>query len=115
MEIVFQGLLALFAVIGLFGVFWRLILLCVGQRMKRESLRILVKVQDETDLVALTEDLQKLSHSLIFCRDFRLWLICPKGSKQEELCRFLARRENSVRVLAPEQLNAEFEAFWEEL
>lgn len=115
MEIIFQGLLALFAVIGLFCVFWRLILLFVGRNVKRESLRILVKVQEGTDPVALTEDLQKLSRSLIFCRDLRLWLICPKGSKQEKLCRWLARREDSVRVLAPEQLNAEFEAFWQEL
>ncbi len=115
MEIVFQGLVALFALIGLFGVFWRLILLCVGEKMKRESLRILVKVQDETDPVALMEDLQKLSYSLIFCRDLRLWLVCPKGGKQEKLCRYLAQQNPLVRVLAPEQLKDETKAFWEEL
>ena len=114
METFFQGLTALFAVAGLFAVFWNLILFFWGRKAKG-ALRILVKVDEDTDAAALTEELQRLSRSLIFCGDLRIWLVCPKGSNQEETCRYLARRETAVRVVFPEELSDEVHVFLEEL
>lgn len=114
METFFQELLALFAVGGLFQAFWFLTLLFWGRKAK-EAIRILVKVNDDVDAPALIEALQRLSRSLIFCRDLRIWLVCPKGARAEELCRYLARHEAAVRVLSPEELDDEVKAFSEEL
>lgn len=115
MNYVFQALAALFAIIGLFETLWSLILFFTRRTAKGQPTRILVKTNEDTDPAFLAEDLNLLSDRLSHCNDLRIWLICPKQAPQEQICRFVAERDETVRVVTEEELQDEIKAFTNDL
>ena len=115
MNYVFQALTALFAIIGLFETLWSLIMLFTRRATKGQPTRILIKTNEHVDPAFLAEDLHLLSDRLSHCNDLRIWLICPKKAPQERICRFVAERDESVRVVTEEQLQDEIKAFTKDL
>lgn len=111
MTVLFQALIAFFAVIGLFETIWQILLLFTRRSLKGQRTRILVETDESTDPAFLSEDLHLLKSRLTACRDTTVWLICPVGAPQERTCRYVAQRDGTVRVISPENLPAEVEAF----
>lgn len=113
--ILLQALTAFFAVIGLFEVCWQAILCFTRRSIKKSRARILVQTEEDTDPAFLAEDLRILSNRLTECRDLQVWLICPKQAKQEAYCRYIAERNEAVRIFPPEELNEEISLFLRDL
>lgn len=112
---VLQAVTAFFAVIGLFEVLWQCILFFTRRALKGQRARILVETDETSDPAFLAEDLRLLSGRLTACRDLKIWLICPKGAPQENICRHLARHNEDIRILPPEDLPTEAELFLQDL
>lgn len=111
MNIILQALTAFFAVIGLFETLWQLLLYFTGRSLHGQRTRILVETDNETDPAFLPEDLRLLRNRLTACKDTQVWLICPKGAKQEQTCRYIAERDEHIRTVPPEDLPDAIEAF----
>ena len=113
--ILLQALTAFFAVIGLFEVCWQIILFFTRRSVKDMRVRILVQTDETADPAFLAEDLRILSNRLAVCRDPQLWLICPKQAEQEAYCRYIAARNETVRIVSPEELGEEVSLFLQDL
>ena len=99
-----QAIVAFFTVVGLFETVWQLLLCFTRRALKANRVQILVSTNETTDPAFLPADLEILKGRLTACQDLRIWLVCPKGAPQEEICRFVATREETVRVITPEEL-----------
>ncbi len=115
MDVFFQTLLVVFALIGLFNTLWQIILFFTRKAAKNQRIRIVIDTNEDLDPASLVEDLHLLNSRFATCNDLRIWLLCPRGAKQERTCRYVAERDCSVRVIAPEQLQNEIKAFTENL
>ena len=115
MNILLQTLTAFFAVVGLFETAWQIILFFTRRATKGQQARIIIKTNEHTDPAFLAEDLNLLTNRLAACDDLRIWLICPNGAKQERICRYVAERNETVRVISPEKLPDEISAFSKDL
>ena len=99
-----QAIVAFFTVVGLFETVWQILLCFTRRALKASRVQILVSTNETTDPAFLPADLEILKSRLTTCQSLRVWLICPKGAPQEEICRFVAKREEAVRVITPEEL-----------
>lgn len=115
MTVLLQALTAFFAVIGVFETIWQIILFFTRKSVKGQQTRILIKTDESTDPAFLAEDLRLLENRVAVCDDLRIWLLCPPGAKQERICRYVAERNEAVRVIPPDRLSDEIEAFTEDL
>lgn len=114
MNILLQALTAFFAVIGLFETVWQILLFFTKHSVRGQRTRIIIETNEDTDPAFLAEDLHLLSNRLTACKDTRVWLLCNPGAKQEKACRYLAERNSSIRVIPPEKLAEEINAFLQE-
>ena len=115
MVLFLQAITAFFAVIGLFEVLWQCLLFFTCRALRGPRARILVETDEKTNPAFLMEDLHLLSGRLTACKNLRIWLLCPKGAPQEEICRYVAEHNESVRVFAPEELSEEVHLFLQDL
>lgn len=115
MDVLFQTLFAVFALIGLFNTLWQMILFFARKTAKGQKTCIIIETNEDLDPASLTEDLHLLGSRFAACDGLRIWLICPKGATQERTCRYVAERDRAVRVVTPEQLTDEIKAFTEDL
>ena len=109
-----QVLVAFFTVVGLFETVWQILLFFTRRALKANRVQILVSTNESTDPAFLPNDLYLMKNRLTACRDLRVWLICPKGAPQEKICRFVAERDETVRIVTPEDLSAAVELFAED-
>ena len=115
MDILLRALTAFFAVVGLFETVWQVILFFTRRSAKGQQTRILIKTNEHTDPAFLEEDLHLLVNRMTACSDVLVWLICPKGAPQERICRYVAERNEHVRIIPPEQIQDETTAFLKDL
>ena len=113
--VILQALTAFFAVVGLFETAWQILLLFTRRSVRGKRTQIIIETDESTDPAFLLEDLRLLENRLTACRKPRVWLICPKGAKQETVCRYVAERNETVRVVSPQRLKEEIDAFVNEL
>lgn len=106
-----QAIVAFFTVVGLFETVWQILLFFTRRALKANCVQILVSTDETTDPAFLLTDLQILKGRFTACRSLRVWLICPKGAPQEKICRFVAERDESVRVVTPEEVPEAIELF----
>ena len=109
-----QAVVAFFTVVGLFETVWQILLCFTRHSLKANRVQILVSTDETTDPAFLPADLHLLKNRLTACRNLRVWLICPKGAPQEKICRFVADRDESVRIVTPEELPEAVELFEED-
>lgn len=115
MVLLLQAVTAFFAVVGLFEVLWQGVLFFSCRALRGPRARILVETDAQTNPSFLIEDLRLLSGRLTACKNLRIWLLCPKGAPQEEICRYVAEHNEDVRVFSPEELPEEVDVFLRDL
>ena len=114
MILFFQALTAFLAVVGLFEASWQITLLFLRKSLRAQEVRILVKTDETTNPAFLAEDLRLLSTRLTACSRLQIWLVCQKGARQEQACRYTAERNEAIKIVSPEDLSEELQWFLEE-
>ena len=108
-----QALVAFFTVVGLFETVWQILLCFTRRALKANRVRIFVSTDETTDPAFLPADLEVLRGRLTACQNLQIFLLCPKGAPQEEICRFVAEQDPAIEILTPEEAAETLSDFWE--
>ena len=112
---ILQAATAFLAVVGLFEVLWQCILFFTRRSLRAPRTRILVETDENTNPAFLSEDLRILAGRLTACKNLQIWLLCPKGAPQENICRYVAERDENVSLLSPRDLPEEIDLFLQDV